>query len=479
MNGEKRLGFGDGMKMKIKFLFPLVAVFVFLFGMRALAASPEERVLELVNQERAKVGAAPLKMSASIQVAANMRAKELPKLFDHQRPDGSSCFTALDEVGVTYTAAGENIAAGYPTPEAVMDGWMNSDGHRSNILSTDFNSIGIGYYVEDGYPYWVQLFAYTHEHTYQNGSCTQCGSAQPMIEYRTHIQDVGWQEWKGESQVSGTYGLSKRLEAIEIKKGNLNLDGSIRYSTHIQDIGWQEWKADGELSGTSGQSKRLEAIKIQLTGELSEAYDIYYRVHAQDFGWLGWAKNGEVSGTSGYGKRLEAIEIQLVSKGGAAPGSTADAYKYPLVTYRVHAQDYGWLGYVNDGATGGTTGQSKRLEGIQIYVSNEEYSGGIEYCTHIQDIGWQEWKHDKEMSGTSGQSKRLEAIRIRLTGEMEEQYDVYYRVHAQDFGWMGWAKNGEQAGTAGYAKRLEGIQIRLVEKGGAAPGSSENAFVQK
>ena len=83
------------------------------------------------------------------------------------------------------------------------------------------------------------------------------------------------------------------------------------------------------------------------------------------------------------------------------------------------------------------------------------------------------------MSGTSGQSKRLESIRIKLTGEMAEHYDVYYRVHAQEFGWMGWASNGQAAGTAGYSYRLEAIQIQLVPKGEAAPGSTNNAFRQK
>jgi uncharacterized protein YjdB len=83
------------------------------------------------------------------------------------------------------------------------------------------------------------------------------------------------------------------------------------------------------------------------------------------------------------------------------------------------------------------------------------------------------------MAGTSGKSKRLEAIRIKLTGEIAEHYDVYYRVHAQTFGWMGWAKNGEAAGTAGYSKRLEAIQIVLVPKGGKAPGSTANSFRQK
>lgn len=83
------------------------------------------------------------------------------------------------------------------------------------------------------------------------------------------------------------------------------------------------------------------------------------------------------------------------------------------------------------------------------------------------------------MSGTTGQSKRLEAIQIKLTGDMSNKYDVYYRVHAQTYGWLDWAKNGTSAGTEGLAKRLEAIQIVLVEKGGKAPGNTSNPFVKK
>jgi len=121
--------------------------------------------------------------------------------------------------------------------------------------------------------------------------------------------------------VSGTSGQSQRLEAILIKLEYMA--GGIEYRTHVQDIGWMDWVADGTLSGTSGQSKRLEAIEIRLTGVASEQYDIYYRVHAQDIGWLDWAINAQSAGTAGYSYRLEAIEIRLVPKGGAAPGSTA------------------------------------------------------------------------------------------------------------------------------------------------------------
>lgn len=149
----------------------------------------------------------------------------------------------------------------------------------------------------------------------------------------------------------------------------------------------------------------------------------------------------------------------------------------PSISYQTHVQDYGWQSWKSNGEVSGTVGQSKRLEGINIKLSN--INGSIEYKTHVQDIGWQDWKSNGQMSGTSGQSKRLEAIQIKLSGEAANQYDVYYRVHAQDYGWLDWAKNGESAGTEGYSKRLEGIQIALVKKGENAPGSTSRPFICK
>ena len=149
----------------------------------------------------------------------------------------------------------------------------------------------------------------------------------------------------------------------------------------------------------------------------------------------------------------------------------------PSISYQTHVQDYGWQSWKLNGEVSGTVGQSKRLEGINIKLSN--INGSIEYKTHVQDIGWQDWKSNGQMSGTSGQSKRLEAIKVKLSGEAANQYDVYYRVHAQDYGWLDWAKNGESAGTEGYSKRLEGIQIVLVKKGENAPGSTSRPFIYK
>ncbi|MCI8940642.1 MAG: N-acetylmuramoyl-L-alanine amidase [Dorea sp.] len=302
----------------------------------------------------------------------------------------------------------------------------------------------------------------------------------PEVSYRVHVQSYGWQDWKNNGEAAGTVGQSKRLEAIELSISHPDYEGGVTYCTHVQSYGWQDWKSSGEMSGTSGQAKRLEAIQIKLTGELAEQFDIYYRVHAQSYSWLGWAKNGECAGTSAYAKRLEAIEIQIVGKDRPAPGDIENHYCAPKLVYKTHVQSYGWQGDRFDGEMSGTSGTSKRLEGITIRLHEPEYSGGISYRTHVQSYGWQDWRSDGQMSGTAGQAKRLEAIQIELTGEISNYYDVYYRVHCQTKGWMSWACNGKSAGTEGFAKRLEAIEIKLVKKDDPnKPDISGQSYVRK
>ncbi|WP_395016640.1 CAP domain-containing protein [Robinsoniella peoriensis] len=123
--------------------------------------SAARKVADLVNQERAKAGLAPLEVKVNLQTAAQVRAKEIEKSFSHTRPNGSSFSTVLAENGVDYRGSGENIAWGQRSPEEVMNGWMNSDGHRANILNKNFKYIGVGYHVNsNGTGYWTQLFTY-------------------------------------------------------------------------------------------------------------------------------------------------------------------------------------------------------------------------------------------------------------------------------------------------------------------------------
>ena len=285
-----------------------------------------------------------------------------------------------------------------------------------------------------------------------------------------HIQNIGNVDAVIDSNgilTIGSAGSGKRLEQITIFfENNTPYSGTLQYRVHVQDIGWMDWTDAGQKCGTEGMSKRIEAIEIRLTGELADYYSVEYCVSIQDYGdLLGWVHDGALAGTTGESKRIEELKIRIVPKNSGSSMS---------VKYRVHVQDYGWeKSIVSDGAMSGTSGEAKRLEGIEIFLSGTQYGGGIKYRTHIQNIGWEStWAKDGEMSGTQGMSYRLEGICIELYGEIANYYDIYYRVHAQDIGWMGWAKNGECAGTAGRAARLEGIQIVLVPKGAPAPATT-------
>ena len=311
------------------------------------------------------------------------------------------------------------------------------------------------------------------------------------VYYSTHVLNVGWQGQRKNGEIAGTEGKSLRLEGIRISLSGDNKLG-IRYTTHVQSYGWMPWSCNGETSGTAGESKRLEAIKICLTGENAKKYDVYYRVHAQVFGWLNWAKNGEAAGTAGFSCRLEGIQICVVSKGqspaadykgvktgyykayAAKAGNSDPVIGFEAATnvlYSTHVQQIGWQAWKNNGGVSGTFGQSLRLEGIKIQLSNKQYSGNIYYRTHVQSIGWQGWVKNGAVSGTQGRSLRLEAIQMYLSGELAKHYDLYYRTHTQGFGWLNWVKNGNAAGTAGFSYRLEGIQIVLVKKGAGIPGN--------
>ena len=122
-------------------------------------SSAAQAVLAEVNAARAQNGLSALTLDANMNRAAAVRAAELAQSFSHTRPNGSRGLTALNEAGVSYRTAGENIASGQQTAQAVVSAWMNSSGHRANILSASFGRMGVGQATIGGRTYWVQLFA--------------------------------------------------------------------------------------------------------------------------------------------------------------------------------------------------------------------------------------------------------------------------------------------------------------------------------
>lgn len=116
-------------------------------------------VYEITNNYRSLVGVPSLTLDSSLVEAASIRAKELSNSFSHTRPNGSSCFTVLSELGISYGTAGENIAAGYSSSQSVMEGWRSSSGHYQNIIFSKFKKIGIGVNIINNQYYWVQIFS--------------------------------------------------------------------------------------------------------------------------------------------------------------------------------------------------------------------------------------------------------------------------------------------------------------------------------
>jgi hypothetical protein len=153
-----------------RFIVPILAATLLLSG--AAYADFESEVIERVNAERAAAGINLLGYNAELTAAARLHARDMGEgdYFSHDSLDGTRFFERILAAGYDYAACGENIAAGYASPQEVVEAWMDSDGHRENILDPDFCEIGVGYadVAESTYKrYWVQDFG-------RKSGVTQC-----------------------------------------------------------------------------------------------------------------------------------------------------------------------------------------------------------------------------------------------------------------------------------------------------------------
>lgn len=180
---------------------------------------------------------------------------------------------------------------------------------------------------------------------------------------------------------------------------------------------------------------------------------IAYKAHVQNVGWMDWMFDGESAGTTGKSLRVEAIKIYPYN---LPEGAT--------ITARAHIQDYGWRSYniTSIGGTIGTSGVSKRLEAV-AFTLNGVPGYEIEYRVHAQNVGWTKWMSQGEVAGTSGLGYRLEAVEIRIVPEAEMSTAPYitYRSHVQNKGWLDWVSESSLSGTSGKSLRMESIQIAL------------------
>ena len=301
---------------------------------------------------------------------------------------------------------------------------------------------------------------------------------------------------------------------------NFDKNLHVQYMTHVQDDGWQNWRTDGEMAGTSGKSLRLEAIQIKIVKktinsiikiETPSQNTSYYAFENPTITVSGW-KMANVSNTQikAYvdNKEIEPTTIQYyerpdIIKSNTNYGTEAQnvlpGYKFdidinnlegenhtikvemyynnsviasevrnfnidinPHISYSAHVEDIGWQDYVKDGEIIGTVGKSLRVEALKIKLVNVPSTAHIKYRAYVYGNGWQNYVKDGEVAGTTGQDRMIEAIQIKIEGL--EQYAVEYQVHVQDIGWQVWALNGMDAGTIEQGLRIESARIRIVKK---------------
>lgn len=307
-----------------------------------------------------------------------------------------------------------------------------------------------------------------------------------ILEYSSHISQIGTVSGVADNLcvdiVLGTTGQSKHLEGFRlgISDSAESVGGSIEYRAHVQDIGWQDWQANSSFAGTSGKAKSIQAVEFKLDGEIAQKYDIFYRAHVSNIGWLDWTKNGEsAAGSVGCSIPIEAVEVAIAPKGSAdAPsvGATPllDSSLFPSIDCESQSSGWGW-GSTTEGNVAGTTGQSRALVGMGLSVTGDSaITGGISYLCHFANAGWTSWCGNGTRSTSSGNA--IQAMRIELTGNLSNYFDVYYRTHVSGYGWMGWAKNGAPSGTTGLNMNVEAYQIKVVAKGAPAPGATARSF---
>lgn len=228
-------------------------------------------VLDIVNEERKKAGCAELVMDQELLEAAMMRAAELVVLFDHNRPNGSICFSVSEK------SYGENIAEGHNTSDYVMECWMDSPGHKSNILKSSYKSIGIGCFNKGGRRYWVQCFGFvTATKAEQPANCERTYNVSLTSGLETTIESADKEE-----EVSNIE--SVKVKNFKVTGGKKKLTLKWKKQTGIDGYQIQvstKKSFKGKQTYTVGKNKTKKVITKYKGKKLKAKKKYYVRIRA-------------------------------------------------------------------------------------------------------------------------------------------------------------------------------------------------------
>jgi len=199
-----------------KAMAALVLVLVVLFTTFASAlADKSSDVLDLVNEQRKAAGLKSLSLNEDLNRVAQLRANEIVENWSHTRPNGEAWKTAFAEEGVSASYRGENLAKGQYSADAVVEAWMDSEGHRDNILNKKFSKMGVASVVIDGVTYWVQVFANDVKTTKKTTTKTTAVSTQENNSSTTATTSTSSE--KKATATNQTGALDKLSQSVDIQ----------------------------------------------------------------------------------------------------------------------------------------------------------------------------------------------------------------------------------------------------------------------
>lgn len=262
---------------------------------------------------------------------------------------------------------------------------------------------------------------------------------------------------------------------------------SLTVKVSLPSIGWVQINDTGSYyTYTTDSDSYIQAVNIKPSSSLKSALstagiNFYYRATSEYLGQLGWAKAGQSAGS--IGNKCPMTDLEFVISD-SIPGSSEYRYiSQAIVRYKTkETGSSSWNSLVANGKTSGKESTSYWIGSIAMDMDSDYmFDGDITYSarssTSDASSKWTNWRTNYTAAGCG--DYKLKAIKIKLTGDLADHFDVYYRVYLKGYGWLGWAKNGEKAGSHSTSLCICAVQIKLVPKGADAPGSTSSHYVSK
>ena len=268
---------------------------------------------------------------------------------------------------------------------------------------------------------------------------------------------------------------------------------SLTVKVHVRNVGFKTATLNSAkttysvTASDAASGNYIQAVQITPSANLKNAMSeagltFYYKSTTMYFGTLGWAAAGKWSGSIGNACPMTGFTLKVIKASSASSVNTKYRYiSQTSVQYKTKKTGGTWYSSVTNGATSGTSSSS--IGGLAAKIvntdSNNAFSGGITYCVRTtvsdSDSNWGSWQTNNVGAGST--NGKIRAIKVKLTGDLANYFDVYYRVYVTGYGWLGWGKNGNKAGLTDSSLTVSAVQIKLVPKGASAPGTSTYRFV--